>query len=181
MLSKLQKRKLTKFFSMYDTNCNGYLAKKDFESFCKRLAGLRDWSLRSPWYVGLSTQLDRDWKALKDSADKDQDSKISLDEWLDYYDCLLNDPQKYEERVKSLMEMVFGAFDQNKAGTINLHEWAGLLSVYNVSPIYAPLAFERLQIDPSQVIDKDHMLTFIRDFFYSDDQNTPANGMFGPY
>jgi hypothetical protein len=40
MLTDLQIQKLTKFFSMYDTNCDGLLVAHDFEQIVKKLADL---------------------------------------------------------------------------------------------------------------------------------------------
>lgn len=37
MLTELQKRKLIKFFSMYDTNYDGALVCQDFENLVKKL------------------------------------------------------------------------------------------------------------------------------------------------
>lgn len=180
MLSELQTRKLTKLFSMYDACCNGYLCKKDFESLAKKLAGVRHWGLRSPRYLGLSNQLTYDWKCLTRDADADHDHKVSLDEWLPYYDAVLSDPKQYEERVRSLMEMVFDIFDISKGG-VNQQDWADLLSIYNVSPIYAATVFPALSSGQSETLDRDQILQLIHDFFYSDDPETPANAMFGPY
>ncbi|MGF1604600.1 MAG: EF-hand domain-containing protein [Thermosynechococcaceae cyanobacterium] len=181
MLTELQTRKLTKLFSMYDECCNGYLCKKDFETIVKKLAGVRNWGLRSPRYVALMSQLELDWKGLDQVADKNHNQQVSIAEWLDYYDIVLNDPQQYEQQVKALMEMVFDVFKPDGENGINQNNWGQLLSVYNVSPVYAPLIFPTLDTEQSGVITRDQMLVMIRDFFYSDDVETPANAMFGPY
>ncbi|MGB7413931.1 MAG: hypothetical protein WA902_06960 [Thermosynechococcaceae cyanobacterium] len=181
MLTELQTRKLTKLFSMYDECHNGYLCKKDFEKIVKKLAGIRNWGLRSPRYVALMNQLERDWQGLDQVADKNQNQQVSIAEWLDYYDIVLNDSQKYEQQVKTLMELVFDVFKPDEQDGINEANWGQLLSVYNVSPVYAPLIFPTLNTEGSGIITREQMLKLIRDFFYSDDAKTPANKMFGPY
>lgn len=181
MLTELQTRKLTKLFSMYDECCNGYLCKKDFEKIVKKLAGVRNWGLRSPRYLALMNQLELDWKGLNQSADTDHDQKVSIAEWLHYYERVLDDPQNYEQQVQTLMEMIFDVFSKDESEGLNQQSWGLLLSVYNVSPVYAPLIFPTLDIEKSGSINREHMLLLIRDFFYSNEPNLPANAMFGPY
>ncbi len=181
MLTELQTRKLTKLFSMYDACCDGFLIKKDFENIAKKLAGIRNWGLRSPRYVGLLNQLLSDWKGLTQAADEDRDQKVSIEEWLNYYDIVLSDPKQYEQRVKALMEMVFDVFNQREGDGITQADWGCLLSAYNVSPAYAPLIFPTLDTEQVGTLNRDKMLQLIHDFFYSDEADAPANSMFGPY
>ncbi len=181
MLSEIQKRKLTKLFSMYDVDCNGFLLLKDFENRAKKLAALRGWGSRSPKYVQLINQFTYNWKCLSGDSDTNRDHKISLQEWLQHYDTLLSDPKRYTEQVRSLMELVFEVFDENGDGVISQAEWAGLLSVFNVSPIYASDVFTKLDSNQDGSLSREEVLQLIQDFFHSDQLDAPANFMFGPY
>jgi hypothetical protein len=181
MLTDLQKRKLTKFFSMYDANCGGCLVAQDFENIAKKFADLRGWGFRSPKYLSLCNQLTYDWKCLKSAADRDHDQKVCLDEWFNYYDEILGNQQKYAERVRSLVALVFEVFDENGDGKISQQEWSGLLKVYNVSPVYGAIVFPSLDKNHDGFLSKDEVLHLIHDFFYSDDPACVANSMFGPY
>ncbi|MEO0378044.1 MAG: calcium-binding protein, partial [Cyanobacteria bacterium P01_A01_bin.17] len=155
--------------------------KKDFEKIVKKLAGIRNWGSRSPRYLALMNQLDRDWKELNKIADTDHDQQVSINEWLHYYDVVLSDPQKYEQQVKMVMEMTFDVFNLGAEDGLNQQNWGLLLSAYHVSPVYAPLVFPTLDTAKSGIIKRDQMLQLIRDFFYSDEPGIPANSMFGPY
>jgi Ca2+-binding EF-hand superfamily protein len=181
MLTELQKRKLIKFFSMHDATYNGTLVYQDFENIVKKLADLRNWGSRSPKYPLLQNKCMNDWKGLKGDADKSHDKKVSLEEWLNYYDGILSDETKYNQEVHFFMELVFEIFDANEDGKISQQEWAGLLSVYNVSPVYAPLVFPKLDANQDGFLSKEEVLQLIRDFFYSNEPEAPANDMFGPY
>ncbi len=181
MLTELQKRKLIKLFSMYDANYHGILVSHDFENIVKKLANIRNWGARSAKYQLLVDKCMHKWKCLKAEADKSHDQKVTLEEWLNYYDDLLNDEEKYNQEVRSLMELVFEVFDGDEDGKISQQEWAGLLSVYNVSPVYAPIVFPNLDSNQDGFLSKDEVLQLIRDFFYSNDPEAPANAMFGPY
>lgn len=181
MLSDFQRRKLIKLFSMYDADHTGYLVAKDFENIAKRLAVLRGWGGRSPRYVGLLTQLTNNWKSLKGEADTDGDRKIDLNEWLAYYDGVLNDEKRYQKRILTLINLVFEAFDENGDGVISEPEWAGVLKVFNVSPIYAGMVFKAIDANADGVLNKQEFLALLNDFFYSEEEASPANFMFGPY
>ncbi len=181
MLSDLQKRKLTKFFCMYDSNCDGVLVSQDFEALVKKIAVVRKIGGRSPKYIGLETTLKNTWKNLKQGADSSSDQKVSLDEWFAYYDAVLADTSRYEQEVKTLMSLVFELFDDNNDGKLSLKEWADLFSIYNISPLYAATVFQQLDANQDGVLDHAELLQLIHQFFYSDDPQSPANSMFGPY
>lgn len=181
MLTDLQKRKLVKLFSMYDANYKGHIGHDDFDNIAKKLANRRNWSLRSPRYISLSSQLTYDWQCLKRDADKAHDKQISIDEWLDYYDIVLSSPERYQKSAQQLIDLVFEAFDHDEDGKICAEEWGEFLSVFNVSPVYAPMVFPSLDSDSSGFLSKAEVKSLFHDFLYSDDPNTPGNQMFGPY
>ncbi|MEM9450156.1 MAG: calcium-binding protein [Cyanobacteria bacterium P01_E01_bin.6] len=181
MLTDLQTRKLVKFFSMYDADYKGHINCSDFENIAKKLAKRRNWSLRSPRYITLSNQFTYDWKCLKRDADKGHDKQVSLEEWLTYYDGVLGDPDAYQKSAQQLMDLVFDAFDDDDDGKICAEEWGEFLSVFNVSPVYAPLVFPGLDADNSGFLCKDEVKAAFHEFFYSNDVNSPANQMFGPF
>jgi Ca2+-binding EF-hand superfamily protein len=181
MLTDLQKRKLIKLFSMYDADYKGFITRDDFENIAKKLANRRNWSLRSPRYITLSNQFTYDWKCLKRDANADSDKQVSLDEWINYYDAVLSDPDAYQKSAQQLMDLVFDAFDHDEDGKVCSDEWGDFLSVFNVSPVYAPIVFPSLDIDGSGFLNKSEVKSAFHDFFYSDDVNCPANEMFGPF
>lgn len=181
MLSDLQTQKIIKFFSMYDTNCDGFLVSGDFENIVKKLADLRNLSPRSGKYLSLQDRFKRAWKAIETHADLDHDRRISLKEWLAYYQSVLENEQKYQDQLHTLMEIVFEVFDENSDGKISQTEWEQLFSIYNICPIYASDVFQKLDQNQDGSLDRSEVMDLIYHFFYSDDPNHPANRMFGPY
>lgn len=181
MLSDLQTQKITKFFSMYDTNCDGFLVSGDFENIVKKLADLRNLGIRSTKYLSLQDRFKRAWKALEAHADLDHDHRISLKDWLAYYQLVLEDRKKYEEELHTLMELVFEIFDENEDDKISELEWEHLFSIYNICPIYAADVFQKLDQNQDGSLDRAEVMDLIYHFFYSNDANHPANRMFGPY
>jgi hypothetical protein len=181
MLTDLQKQKIVKLFSMYDTNNTGMINRADFETIIKRLADLRNWSFRSSKYQILSNKLQYKWKCLQGGADTTHDRQISLEEWFCYNEAVIADEKRFAEEVRSLMEVLFEAFDTNEDDKISEQGWSEFLSVYNVSPVYAPLVFPRLDADQDGCLTKSDMIQLITDFYYSDNPDAPANLMFGPF
>lgn len=181
MLTDLQKRKLTKLFSMYDSDYTGVLVKKDFELMFKKLSTLRNWSKRSPRYIVLEEKLMRRWQGLEQKADTHDNDQVSLEEWFAYYDELLTDAQASPAMIADLIELVFDVFDQNEDGKINQAEWGQLLAAFNESPVYAPIVFPTLDQDQDGWLTKDEVRGLFINFCYSEDPNEPANQMFGPY
>lgn len=168
MLSDLQTRKIIKFFSMYDTNCDGLLVSGDFENIVKKLADL-NLSNRSGKYLSLKDRFTRAWKALETHADLNHDHRISLKEWLSYYQSVLENEQKYQEELHTLMDLVFEIFDEDGDGKISQTEWEQLFSIYNICPIYAVGVFEKLDqnqdgcLDRSEVMDSTVTILIIQE------------------
>ncbi|PSN19536.1 calcium-binding protein [filamentous cyanobacterium CCP5] len=181
MLTDLQKRKLTKLFSMYDSDYTGTLVKGDFELMFKKLVNLRNWSQRSPRYLVLQDKLMRKWQGLAQKADTAHNQQVSRDEWLAYYDELLADAEACSEMIGSLIELIFDVFDQDEDGKVNQTEWGQLLAAFNESPVYGPLVFPALDQDHDGWLTKSEITALFHDFCASDDPNHVANGMFGPY
>ncbi|MEL6381008.1 MAG: calcium-binding protein [Cyanobacteria bacterium J06626_18] len=181
MLTDLQKRKLTKLFSMYDSDYTGTLVKDDFELMFKKLSTLRNWSRRSPRCLVLQDKLMRKWQGLEKKADTHDNDEISLDEWLAYYDEVLADSKACSEIVSDLIEIIFDVFDQDEDGKVSQAEWGQLLAAFNESPVYAPLVFPSLDKDQDGWLTKTEIRELFHAFCTGDDPNEPANGMFGPY
>ena len=181
MLTDLQKRKLTKLFSLYDSDYTGVLVKQDFELLFQKLTNLRGWSKRSPRYIVLQEKLMQQWQGLEAKADTHKNAEISLSEWFAYYDDVLADKSACPEMIGDLIELVFDVFDQDEDGQIGQAEWGQLLAVFNESPVYAPLVFPQLDQDQDGYLSKNEMRGLFITFCYSDDPDEAANQMFGPY
>ena len=181
MLTDIQIRKLTKLFRLYDANDDGVLVQQDFIALATRLANLRQDVRVSPHYDQILAHLQQDWMCLCEVADQNSDARITLGEWLAYYEQILNDIKQYASRVIALVRLLFDTFDQDGDGKISEQEWISLLSIFNVLPIYASSIFLNLDANQDGVLNQDEVLTLIHDFFYINEPSAPANFMFGPY
>ncbi len=181
MLTDIQVRKLTKLFGLYDTNDDGVLVHQDFINLGRRLAAIRRRLRASPHQERILAHLEQDWISLCAAADRNHDAQITLDEWLAYYDGVLDDIKQYMSRIIALVTLLFDAFDQDGDGRISEREWMDLLAVFNVLPIYASSVFLNLDINQDGSLNQDEVLNLIHDFFYLSEPYAPANFIFGPY
>lgn len=181
MLTELQKRKLTKLFTLYDVNHSGDINLSDFEQIIQKIAQFRSWVTDSFDYEELSHKYYYHWIHIKGEMDRDRNNKLSLDEWLKYYDNLLENRSKYEQEIKSLMGLIYDIFDRDGDGHINQKELEEFLTTYNVSPIHAENILSVLDHNEDGLIDKSEFFKMLDEFHYSDDPDAPGNQMFGPY
>lgn len=181
MLSELQQQKFIKLFSMYDASANGHLDRKDFEAIVNKAARIKNWSSRSAKYQTLLYKYMDKWDGLEKTACNNKKHQVTLPSWLDYHEALLGDGDRYEAQVKELMEIIFDVFDVDGNGEISADEWAEFLSLYNISPVYAAFIFPKIDQDQDGCLSKTDLLELIRQFYYSDDPQSPGNLMFGPF
>lgn len=180
MLTDTQTRKLTKLFKLYDANQDGVLVQQDFTALATRLAELLP-GPPSSYHGEILIHLQQDWQYLCAAADHNCDAQITLEEWLAYYDQVLDDIKQYASRVVTLVTLLFEMFDQDNDGYISESEWIQLLSLFNVQSIYASSIFLNLDVNQDGVLTQDEVLTLIHDFFYINEPSAPVNFMFGPY
>jgi Ca2+-binding EF-hand superfamily protein len=184
MLTELQKRKLMKLFCMYDAKNLGALKLNDFEQLAQRLADLRGWKVNTPAYEEILSryvlfQWNRIRALVQQKLNRPHSSYIDLDEWLSYYDIVLND-STYQDELMMLPEAVFNVVDADQSGLVDKDEWTDLFRVYNIPVIYVEETFNRIDVDGDGFLSKEEVLSMIQDFLYSSDPNKPGNYMFGP-
>lgn len=183
MLTELQKRKLMKLFCMYDA-CNlGVLKISDFERLAQQLADLRGWKPGTAAYEKITSQYLFRWNRIraeiKQTLHIRNDAQVNLDEWLSYYDIVLND-QRYERELLALGEAVFNVVDIDESGHLDKEEWTALFRAYNIPVVYVDETFAHIDHNGDGVLSKEEVLLMIREFYYSNDPNAAGNYMFGP-
>jgi len=112
---------------MYDADNSGKIGLADFEIVVKKIAEVRGWKQKSSKINVLLEKFAYYWIHIRGESDKNRDNKVSLDEWLKYYESILNDPKRYQVEIGSLVNLIFEAFDADGDGTINGNEWIDFL------------------------------------------------------
>ncbi|MGA1601447.1 MAG: EF-hand domain-containing protein [Prochlorothrix sp.] len=166
---------------MYDASSNGHLDRKDLEAIVNKAARIKNWSSRSAKYQTLLYKYMDKWDSLEKTACNNKKHQVTLPSWLDYHEALIQDPQRYAAQVHELMEIIFDVFDADGNGEISGEEWACFLSLYNISPVYATFVFPKLDLDQDGLLRKADLTELIRQFYFSEDPQSPGNLIFGPF
>lgn len=179
MLATLHERKWVTAFGVYDRNNNGTLEKQDFEELVQKLGKLRGWESDSSGYKNLYNCYLAYWDEVRNHADKNQDGKVTLEEWVEYHRTLLDVEHKYEV-IEAFSHEVFHVFNPEGKET-SAKEWEEFFGIYNIPLIYAKYVFPYLDINGNGTLSKEEVLKLHRDFYLSDDPDAPGNLFFGPH
>ncbi len=180
MLTELQTRKLPNLFAIHDLNRDGVLEQADFHEYTRRIASSRGWTPESPEYQQLLSRFLTFWKGLEAVADASRDQRVTINEWLAYWDRILTAEGKFDELVEPIAELIFSLLDHNGDGVISADEYALMYSAGGLDPRTAAVAFASLDLDHDGRLTVDEMWTLVRQYFQSNDPSEPGNSFFGP-
>ena len=110
MLTPLQRTKLARYFTVYDLNDDGMVGLRDFERVLENVRVLHGVEAASSRGQSLRGAFLRRWEALRSSADLNEDGEVDLTEWLDYWDVVIGDDDRYDAEVAAIASMLFGTF-----------------------------------------------------------------------
>jgi Ca2+-binding EF-hand superfamily protein len=183
MLTPMQELKQTRYFRLVDIDKNGYIEKSDWVKIGDNLAAIRGIAKGSDIHQAIQTQMDVIWNNLREYADKNNDFRISLEEWLTFEDeKVINcDEEWYDSYVNNIVRGLFAVLDANGDGVIGLDEYIHLMVSFRVQPSDAVEAFHKLDSDHNGEISKDELISAVREFHRGSDPDTPGNWLFGPY
>ncbi len=181
MLTDLQKRKISNLFAVHDLDRDGVLHQQDFDEYTRRVASTRDWKPGSPQYDEVRSRFMTFWTGLAASADTSHDQRITITEWLDYWDKILAKRELYDSIPQPIADSMFHLLDQNGDGQITLDEYSTIYEAGGLDPKQAKEAFANLDLDHDGRLSIDEMMTLLGQFFRSNDAKSPGNWLFGPF
>jgi len=179
MLSDLQKQKLTRYFRVYDVDDNGTISLPDFERVVENVRALYGADEQSAIHRDLREGYLRRWGALAASADKDRDGGVDLDEWLAYWEGVLDDDRRYEAEVSFVTARLFEVFDTDEDGVLGADEFCNFYGVYGLKSASARQVFVDLDEDGDGRVTRRELMDMAHQFYRSDDPGAPGNRLFG--
>lgn len=181
MLTTLQKQKLIHYFNVLDFDRSQTLEKVDFTSIGENLSIIWGFKEGTPEYDACIARSERTWTDFRHFMAKDDDGHATLEEWLDFADRVIvhGDEGLYEKHVNKLAREIFSFFDVNKDGYISLDEYIDLFMAYRIEIRYSARAFTKLDKNKDDLISEEELLSGIREFFRSDEEQAPGNWLFG--
>lgn len=181
MLTELQRKKLTRYFRVYDIDDDGHIGPADFERVVENVRVLHGLAPDSPGHRSLREGYLRRWAALQASADADHDGGVDLEEWLAYWDDLLGAEDRYRSEVRAISARLFDLFDTDEDGEIGPDEFCDFYSVYGMATALARRVFVDLDANGDGVISRSEMKEIGDQFYLGDDPEAPGNLLFGPF
>ena len=183
-LTDLQRRKLTKLFSMYDAGNTGVLKLVDFQNLVDRFAAVKGLRKDSSEYYQLMDRLMHRLTHLrgevKEKLGRRPTEGVTLEEWLLFYSQVLSS-DSYQDYIVDLTRLIFDAVDTDDSGHLDLPEWKHLFQVYGIPVIYAEEAFLKADLNQDGKLSRADLLQLVKEFYYSQDPEAPGNYIFGPF
>jgi Ca2+-binding EF-hand superfamily protein len=182
MLTNLQKRKLTRFFNVWDANGDGVITTADPAQVAQNLAELRGLEPGSPEHEGFYAGFMLYQNDFLQAVDVDESGQVTLDEWLAYHDEMLQDDQRFEGTVLMVVEVMFALMDQDGDGRITLEEYGTWMRGMRIAEQdITEKVFQKLDLNGNGTVSKAEMLQLTREFFHSDDPEARGNWALGPF
>ena len=180
MLSPLQIQKLTRYFRVYDVDDDGSIGKADFERVLENLRALHDLRDGAPRWAALRQAYLHRWEAVRTSADVDEDGGVDLGEWLDYWDALLADGDRYDAEVSGLVDRLHALFDTDESGRIDVDEFCNFYGAFGLRAEVAREVFDGLDGNGDGTVSRAELTEMAHQFYRSDDPAAPGNRLYGP-
>jgi Ca2+-binding EF-hand superfamily protein len=179
MVSELRRKKLTKSFNSLDHDGSGVITKQDLEISAQSTAQCRGYQTGSPEYQSIyQNMVTTPWNDLV-KMDGDGDGKVTLDEYIAYYDEAASDPT-INQMITKGGEALFNIGDSDGDGEISLENFKKMNLVWQTDEAQAEQTFRKLDTNGSGSINKEEFLAHVKDFFFSDDPESPGNLILGP-
>ncbi|MBI3943901.1 MAG: EF-hand domain-containing protein [Chloroflexi bacterium] len=181
MLSDLRRRKLTTLFNLYDANRRGFVEEEDYKRIAQSIAKFLGAQPGTPEYDKLDAQYMAVWQNLRQMADKDNDNRVTLAEYLASWEELTSQRDVFAGLVMSLSENIIEMEDTDKDGRVSIQEYVTYSVHHNINGQDAENSFRRLDRDGNGYLSKEELLQNIEEFFLSEEPNAAGNWLVGPY
>lgn len=182
MLTNLQKRKLTRFFNVWDANGDGVITTKDPEQVAQNLAKLQGLKPGSPEHEGFYSGFMSYQNDFLKAVDVDESGRVTLEEWLAYHEEMLQDGKRFEGTALMSIEVMFALMDRNGDGKITLEEYGEWMRAFRIGEQdTTEEVFQKLDLNENGTLSKEEILQLTREFFYSDDPDARGNWALGPF
>jgi hypothetical protein len=175
-------RRLSRRFSSYDSDQDGFVERADFDLASARLTeafGLTPQDLHAKRF---HEQLLGVWGHLAAMTDTNDDDRISLAGYKSaFVRGLLGRPEEFDDVYVPYLDALLAVADHDGDGFLGVDEhvrWSGALM--NVSEADARAAHARLDHDGDGLIGTEDLLAALRAFYFSEDLDGPGAWLLGP-
>jgi Ca2+-binding EF-hand superfamily protein len=182
MLNDFQHFKFTHYFYLWDSDKTGFLTLESFSQLFKRMVELKSLTPDMPEYQTLQQNTTEIWSGIQQYADKDQDGKVSLAEFLVYCENALplfkqmaatNAPTPMGHAIFTLMDSDFD-------GEVGLEDWGAFLQAWGIDENIEE-HFALMDANGDGKISYDEFTRLCYVWSYSDTPRDIGNFLFGRF
>ena len=182
MLTDLQKRKLKRFFAVWDANGDGTITKEDPEQVAQNLATLQGLEPGSPAYEGFLSGFMTYQDDFIKTVDIDESGRVTLEEWLAYHDEMLQSEERFQGSALMTIGAMFQLMDRDADGKITLEEYGAWMKAFGIGEQdITKDVFQKLDVNGDGTLSEEETLQLTREFFYSDDPDARGNWALGAF
>lgn len=182
MLTDLQQRKLSALFkTSQDPKRPDIADKKAYEYVIGRMAEMFDLPKDSPRYLSIQGALMGQWDFVARLCGKSSDGQITKEEYLRALDTVLADKHLFESLIGATTESVVRIADANNDQKISESDSIRAAMAFGTPEAKAKEVFHKLDLNHDGHLDVSEVRKAVEDFYYSNDPNTAANWLFGPF
>jgi Ca2+-binding EF-hand superfamily protein len=179
-LTLFQERKLARMFEVMDVNGDGLIDRSDFTARVAAVARLSCWGDHSPEYIhNLDASL-KEWRALCETVDTDQDGSITIAEFLSWGNIFLDDRAAVRAWARGDVQLLFDAVDTDGDERITIEEYRTYLTVCGVDGSAADAFFAHADLNEDGRVTRSEMSHAVEEFFVSENPKAGGNFLFGP-
>lgn len=181
MLSRLQNRKLTRAFDVYDHDGDGMLTESDFRRTVEELATVFEYAAGSAKHLEIESVYMKRWQRLQAEADRNKDGAVSLTEFLAFHERAFQDTEAFSDVILGVAKWHMSVADEDGNGILDESEVVKGAIAIGLTESDAREAFHRMDQDGDGRITRDEFLQRASEFYLSDDPDAPGNWLFGPF
>jgi Ca2+-binding EF-hand superfamily protein len=179
MHKQIEKR-LLRIFNVYDSDESGTITQSDAEYSLRRLAALRGYNKGTPEYESFREGFMIYWNDLLKGVDADENSEITVDEWLEYHENLLTDEHKAMQIILPFISTMFDIIDIDANGIISMDEYKNFMRAFGVLERWiTDEVFRKLDLNKDGTISKKELGVLVREMYFNPDPSCPGNYLFG--
>ncbi len=180
-LSAVRHQKLTHLFDILDLDSNGLIDTADIQAFIDAIARSRNYAQTSLAYRALKRAYLGLWEKLAQQLDTNADQKITLEEWLAFFEAVDKDNAFAEQFVRPIEMAMVKLLDVDGDGKVRLNDYQALARACNIPQPDIETVFKLMDTDSDGTLTEYEAGRAIVTFFMSDDDNAPGNWFFGNY
>ncbi|RPI06941.1 MAG: EF-hand domain-containing protein [Ignavibacteriae bacterium] len=179
-MNKQIRKRLVRFYNVFDADGDGYITQVDAERSLGNLAALRGYKKGSPDYESFRAAYLIYWNDLLEATDLDQNSEITEEEWLQYHEELLTNKSKAMQTILPSVFALFDVMDADGNGSISMTEYRNFMHAFGVPDKWiGDEVFQKLDINKDGSISKKEMGEVVDQMYFNPDPSCPGNYLFG--